>query len=107
MHARSYHLFADCATIRAPENNVGPLYMWWDHGWMARDLDAILETMERVLALPDSTSRCAALHGLGHFKDNVDPSRAVTVIQRFLDRNESITEHDRAYAEYCRKQPVF
>ena len=106
----SYHLFADFATIRAPDNNVGPLYMWWEHGWDgARPelLDAILETMERVLALPDSTSRCAALHGLGHFKEKVEPSRAVAIIQRFLGRNEPITEHDRAYAEYCRDHPVF
>jgi len=103
----SYHLFADFASVRAPDDSIGALYMWWDEPWPEEPafLAAVLETLERVLALPDLTSRQAALHGLAHYKQDYDEHAGKAAIDRFINRERAnLSEDLLAYAELCRDQ---
>lgn len=103
----SYHLYADFASVRAPDDSVGALYMWWDEPWPEEPtfLAAVFETLERLLALPDLTSRRAALHGLAHFKQEWDEQAGKAAIDRFITRErDNLSEELLAYAEFCRDQ---
>jgi hypothetical protein len=102
----SYKLYAEFLTVRQTTHHVGSLYMWWDQHWREPKADvlaAMLSTMERVLSLPETQCRRAALHGLAHFKQDWDEAAAKAVIERFLDREQANLSAEMAdYAQFCR-----
>lgn len=104
----AYHLYADFLAVRRPEQQVGSLYMWWDEGWPGAApefLDAVLETLERILAIPEDQCRRAALHGLAHFKQDWDDTAARGVISGFLTRyRDTLPTEMISYAEFCRDE---
>lgn len=115
-----YRVFADFVT-QSKEGEWGGFWMWWDFilhdfwlpprprlpGTRRGDpekldaesrilLDAIFETLTRILELPDKHAQRSALHGLGHLHH---PAVHETV-QRYIDTHQS--GFDLAWLEQCR-----
>ena len=66
-------------------------------------LDAMFETLSKILALPDSRTQSFALHGLGHLHH---PS-VRDEVQRFLDKNRAeLTREGIKWVEQCRDGTV-
>lgn len=66
-------------------------------------LDAMFETLERILALPDRRTQWFALHGLGHLH-HPDVRQ---LVQDFIDHNRSeLSEEGLKWAEQCRDGTV-
>jgi hypothetical protein len=65
----TYRVYADYLVSRKPPQGSGALYMWFDELWTDAGedfLEALLETLEQILQLPDAHCEQAALHGLDH-----------------------------------------
>ena len=85
------------------------VYMWWDsfcYDWhcgnrkrerggedMAMQ-DVMFETLSQILAIPSEICQGAAIHGLSHLHH----PKTEALIQRYLDRNPSLSEEWRATA---------
>ena len=103
-----------------PEIETG-IYMWWDlvlHGFWDSSrpvvpgtwrgdatkldpesmlvLDALFETLVRILAIPNRASQLSALHGLGHLYH----PKVHDTVQRFIDANP--TGFSLKWLEQCR-----
>jgi hypothetical protein len=101
-----YNLFKDFYAVDSLETSG---YMWWDgmisDYYLQRNhkseesviLDAMLETLFRILNLESPFCRSAALHGLGHL---VHPQKEDR-INRYLDLHPELDEGTRAYAKAC------
>lgn len=111
----SYHLYSDYLAPRQSYRHAGPLYIWWDQSWTNSSVDfgttdpkllaAVLETLGRILEIPDSECQRAALHGLAHFKQDWDEAAAKAVINAFIaQRRAELSEEMIAYAEFCRDE---
>jgi hypothetical protein len=118
-----YHVYSDFVskleTELAPD--LSGFFMWWDlilHGFWDSTrpcvagtwkgdaskldsesrvmLDAMFETLKRILSLPDRESHKSALHGLGHL---YHPG-VRAVVQEYIDSNNSGTSLK--WLEQCR-----
>jgi hypothetical protein len=123
-----YYVYADFVAKSEVEEMVTCFYMWWDllgdafwfqpklyaagikQGEVAK-LDAesraladeIVETLSRILELPDHRTQRCALHGFGHIHH---PSGREQV-QKFIDTNRATwSEHDLKWLEQCRDRHV-
>jgi hypothetical protein len=66
-------------------------------------LDVMLETLVRILELPDARTQNYALHGLGHLHH----PGARRVVQEYIDKNKSdFTEPGLRWVEQCRDGTV-
>ena len=77
-----YHLYAKAHQVWTDEPSPGIFFMLWDNinsqaaytidrvqgAVDPQILDAILETLARILELPDPVTQGCALHGLGHLR---------------------------------------
>jgi hypothetical protein len=123
-----YSVFSDFVAKSGSEVLETGLYMWWDlilHGFWFQTklfeqgaekgdlsklgsesrvlLDAMFETLTRILELPDSRTKDCALHGFGHLHH---PSVRETV-QEFIDNHRSELTGDRLrWVEACRDGTV-
>lgn len=111
----SYHLYSDYLAPRLSYRHAGPLYMWWDQAWTNGSsdfgppepqlLDAVLETLGRILEISDSECQRAALHGLAHFKQDWDETAGKAVIDAFIAQHRAeVSDELIAYAEFCRDE---
>jgi hypothetical protein len=107
-----YHVYSDFVAMSEaePDPKLSGFYMWWDlllHGFWTIDrpvfrgtyrgdaskldtdsrimLDAMFETLTRILSLPHAEAQRCALHGLGHLQH---PDVHDTV-QHYIDANKS------------------
>jgi hypothetical protein len=81
-------------------------YMWWDllpiGGPTGSPLgEAILDVIERALALDSDAVRESALHGLGHWK-HAYPQRVEMIIDRFVKEHPGIRPELASYARAAR-----
>lgn len=108
-----YHLYSDYLALVRSKQYCGPLYIWWDQAWTNASrnfgpsdpalLDVVLETLGRIVEIPDDQCRRAALHGLAHFKQDWDEAAGKAVINSFIDRHrDELSGELIAYAEFCR-----
>jgi hypothetical protein len=122
-----YWVFSDfVAKMKgAPDPGAGGFFMWWDlilHGFWAAPkpfldrtyagdaskldsesrilLDAMFDTLKRILELPHSETQRCALHGLGHLHH----PQVRNTIQHYIDSNESGLPL--AWLEQCRDGSV-
>ena len=66
-------------------------------------LDAMFDTLTKILALPDFRTQECALHGLGHLHD----PRVYEIVQRYLDENRAeLTPEAIGWIEKCRNGTV-
>jgi hypothetical protein len=127
-----YSVFSDFVATCNTEQGENCFYMWWDFiadsFWFqpkhfgvdgklkirqgevekldASDhalLDAMFETLEEILALPDARTKSYALHGLGHLHH----PGVQALVQRHIDQyRDSLTPEDLKWAEQCRDGSV-
>jgi hypothetical protein len=112
-----YEIYATALPSWKNESEPGIFFMLWDHinSHAARSisdrpdsveseiLDAIFETLARVLRLPDLESQGCALHGLGHLPHNGVRS----LVQAYIDNHQSDLRPDEiAWLEQCRDGTV-
>ena len=109
-----YHVYSDYVSKleREPDPEIeSGIYMWWDlilHGFWNSSrprivgtwrgdaskldaesrvlLDALFETLTRILAIPSRASQQSALHGLGHLHH----PQGHDAVQRFIDKNPPV-----------------
>ncbi len=84
----TYRVYADYLVTRKPPQGSAALYMWWDQLWTNAGDDfweAVLETLEQILQLPDSHCEQAGLHGLEHLHPYV-PETVEAAYARHRDR---------------------
>jgi len=122
-----YSVYSDFVSASNEDVSKTGFSMWWDlilHDFWARQtdqqrsegggrsrldtesrllLDAMFETLKRILDLPGWSSQECALHGLGHLHHGDVPK----TVQEFIDshRNE-LTEQRFQWAEECRDGTV-
>jgi hypothetical protein len=102
-------------------SELSGFFMWWDlilHDFWTTDkhivprtwkgdaskldsdsrvlLDAMFETVKRILGLPDKESQRSALHGLGH----LDHPEVRDTVQKFIDTHKSDLKLE--WLEQCR-----
>lgn len=128
-----YHVYSDFVALSKVEVVANCFDMWWDllaHDFWFQHrfydprkcriryqmgdvskldsesritLDVMLETLNRILELPDARTQMFALHGLGHL---CHPDVKQTV-QRFIDEHKSkFTDKERKWIEECRDGTV-
>ncbi len=91
-----YQLYADYLAPRHSYRHAGPLYMWWDTRWSNASsgfatprreiVEAVFDTLCRILALPDNECRNAALHGLHHLQRAVGLPWLVAALEGIEER---------------------
>ncbi len=123
-----YRVFADFVCVSSVKVLPGSFYMWWDHictafwfdqtyhkklaGEHYADLgshdkklvDAMFETLSKILVLDDDRTRGCALHGLGHL---YHPG-VTLLVQQFIDSlpEASKTTESLHWLEQCRDGKV-
>jgi len=123
-----YFVFRDFVAKSQVEEMETCFYMWWDlladafwwqpklykagvkpgemsklDGESRAVVDAMFETLARILELPDSRTQDCALHGLGHLHH---PAGRESV-QKFIDKNRpALAEHRLKWLEQCRDGTV-
>lgn len=118
------HIYSDFVAISDAEVMENCFDMWWDmladdfwsHTGQLKDrdvskldpesrmlLDAMFDTLETILELPDLRTQKYALHGLGHLHHpGVRP-----LVQKFIDTNSNtLSEHGLRWVEQCRDGTV-
>jgi hypothetical protein len=98
-----YNVFADFVDVTRLPESATSFFMWWDERWMSGSptlITAVLETLDRILALPSWACRNAALYGLSHLHPHPAARRSV---EAFLERHHGqLSNDDVQYALACR-----
>ena len=92
----------------------GACYMWWDFDCWCATPDpltrnpydvAFLASMTAILEIDHAACQESALHGLGHWH-NAHPDEVESIIDKYLQRNESLRAELREYALDARQGMV-
>jgi hypothetical protein len=117
-----YHVFADFVAKSEVEVMENCFYMWWDilsesfwsqHNYFYdlrqlddeswQTLDAMFETLVKILALDDIRTQSYALHGLGHLRH----PKVKEVVQNYIDiHHDEWTDEGLKWLELCRDGEV-
>ena len=112
-----YHIYAEALQVWTDEPSPGIFYMLWDNinshaaytinrtpGAVDTEiLDAIFQTLSRILELPDIGTQGCALHGLGHLRH----SGVRSLVQSYIDSHRSdLSPDELAWIEQCRDGTV-
>lgn len=122
-----YRVFSDfvAKSESSPREDLSGFWMWWDlvlHGFWTHErsavpgtyrgdpsrldsdsramLEALFETLTRILDLPNAEAQRCALHGLGHLHH----PKVRTVVQQYIDTKKS--EFPLEWLENCRDGDV-
>jgi hypothetical protein len=113
-----YHVYADIVAKTDGDATETIYWMWWDfigHACTSHELDrvtldwqlttsVIIQTLAKIVNLPNRRCQWAALHGLGHLDCH---PKAREVVQRYLDAHgEELSADERKWVEACRECKV-
>ena len=119
-----FHVYSDFVAGSEEDEMVGCFYMWWDFigdgfwssagltkqnnaALLSQDLklllDAMFDTLKRILELPDPRTQWYALHGLGHLHHPA----VRDLVQSFIHQHQNeFNEEARDWVEQCRDGTV-